>query len=466
MPSIQHLLPLSGPRRGEPPQTRPGFALAAASLGFAIVQLDVSVVNVAVRSIGADLGAGIGGLQWVVDAYTVAFAALILTAGALGDRYGAPRVLLIGFGVFTLASAACGLAPSAGALIAFRVVQGAGAAALGACSLALISRTFPDPVRRARALGVWSVTGSVAMAAGPLAGGLLIAIAGWRGIFFINLPVGVVGAWLTTHSADQVDRRGGPLDLRGQVAAAVALALVAAATIEAGTDGLTVAVVIGYLLAAAAAVVFVAGERRSAHPMLPLGLFRERTFSAAVGVGSAQNVMYYGLIFVFSLFLQRAEGLSALVAGTAFVPLMILLMTGNAVSARLLKNHGAGPVIGGGGLIVAAASVALWLSVPGGAVARSLGLVIALTAGLAAVSFGMGLAMPAMTSAVLGAADGSQAGIASGTLTAFRQSGSVLGVAVFGAFADAGLAGGLRASFAAALILGLVIAALSRLIRS
>lgn len=444
-------------------RAREKAALAAASLGFAIVQLDVSVVNVAVRSIGADLGAGIGSLQWVVDAYTVAFAALILTAGALGDRFGAPRILLAGFGVFTLASIACGLAPSAGTLIAFRAVQGIGAAALGACSLALISRTFPDPARRVQALGVWSVTGSVAMAAGPLAGGLLIAAAGWRAIFFINLPVGVIGGWLTTRCTDQVDGRGGALDLRGQVAATAALALLAAATIEAGMDGLTLTVIIGYVLAVAAAAIFISGERRSAHPMLPLWLFRKRAFSAAVAVGSCQNVIYYGLIFVFSLFLQRAEGLSALEAGTAFLPLMIFLMAGNAVSAYLLKSHGPRLVIGSGGLIIAAASVALWLSVPAGTMTRSAGLTIALTAGLSVVSFGMGLAMPAMTSAVLGSADASRAGIASGTLTAFRQSGSVLGVAVFGAFLSAGLASGLRASFLAALLLAITIAALSRL---
>jgi MFS transporter, DHA2 family, methylenomycin A resistance protein len=364
----------------------------------------------------------------VVDAYTVAFAALILTAGALGDRFGAPRMMLAGFGVFTLASMACGLAPSAGTLIAFRAAQGIGAAALGACSLALISRTFPGAAERARALGVWSVTGSVAMGAGPLAGGLLIAAAGWRAIFFINLPVGLIGGWLTTRCADRVEGHGRALDLPGQAAATCALAALAAATIEAGMAGLTLTVGLGYLLAAAAAVTFVWVERRAAQPMVPLSLFRKRAFSAAVAVGTSQN-----------------------------------MMAGNTVSARWLKRRGARPVIGGGGLIVAVASVALWLSVPDGPMTRSAALVVALTAGLSAVSFGMGLVMPAMTSAVLGAADASRAGIASGTLTAFRQSGSVLGVAVFGAFLGTGLASGLRASFLAALALAAVITGLSRL---
>lgn len=363
MRATEHRLLDAGPAGRERARGGGGLALATASLGFGVKQLDVSVVNVAVRSIGADLGTGISGLQWVVDAYTVAFAALILTAGALGDRYGSPRMLRLGFGVFTLGSAACGLAPSIGMLIAFRVVQGVGAAALGACSLALLSRTFPDPARRARALGVWAVSGSVAMAAGPLAGGLLIAAAGWRAIFFINLPIGVAGFWLTIRCADQPAMDRGTLDLPGQAAAATALAVLAGATIEAGTSGLSLPVIIGYAVAAAAGAIFVWTERRSAQPMVPLPLFRSRTFSAAVAIGCCFNMALYGLIFVVSIFLQRAEGLSALAAGAALLPFMAALMAGNSVSARMVKARGARSVIGRGSLVVAAACAALWLSV-------------------------------------------------------------------------------------------------------
>jgi MFS transporter, DHA2 family, methylenomycin A resistance protein len=455
-----------------PVRRNESLALAAASLGFAIVQLDVSVVNVAVRSIGADLGGGISGLQWVVDAYTVVFAALMLTAGALGDRYGARRMLLLGFGAFTLASAACGLAPSIGALIAFRAVQGIGAAALGACSLALLSRAFPAGPGRARALGVWAVSGSIAMAAGPLAGGVLIAAAGWRAIFFINLPVGAAGIWFTMRSPGQRPQTSGGMDISGQVTAAAALAALAGATIEAGSHGFTALVLGGYGIATVAGAAFVVIERRSARPLLPLPLFRNGAFSAAVSIGCALNVAAYGLLFVFSLFLQRGEGLPALATGAAFLPAMAGVMAGNTVSARMLRARAPQSLIVRGGLVMGAACAALWLAVlwlpvlrtsASGTPGRSAVAVAVLMTGLAAATFGVGLIVPAMTAAVLGAADPARAGVASGTLTAFRQSGSVLGVAVFGAFFDTGLAGGLRTSFLAALVLAAAVAALSRL---
>jgi DHA2 family methylenomycin A resistance protein-like MFS transporter len=466
-------------------------ALAAASLGFAVVQLDVSVVNVAVRSIGADLGTGIGGLQWVVDAYTVAFAALILTGGALGDRFGATRVLVTGFGLFTLASVACGLAPTTGTLIAFRAVQGVGAAALGACSLALISRTFPDRVKRAKALGTWAVSGSVAMAAGPLIGGLLIAAAGWRTIFFINVPVGIAGWWLTRRCTDEPDHGGhadepargeparsgptrgepargepaGALDLPGQVTAALALAALAGATIEAGTYGLSPLVSGGYVLAVISGLAFVVIERRTGHPMLPLPLLRRRTFSAAIAIGCTLNVAMYGLIFVVSLFLQRAEGLSPLAAGAALLPFMGGIMAGNAASARLVHARGARAVIGLGGVIIVVGCAGMWLTINNHYSAeRPVVLVILLMFLFMVAALGVGILMPAMTSAVLGEADASRAGIASGTLTASRQSGSVIGVAVFGTFLAAGLTRGFAISLLAAVALGALVVALSRLI--
>ena len=183
------------------PAQRRRMVLAAATLGFGVINLDVSVVNVPVKQIGGALGGGVSGVQWVVDAYTLVFAALILSAGALGDRSGHKRLLMAGFAVFTLASAACGLVPTIGELIAARAVQGAGAAALGASSLALINHTYPDAAGRARAVSVWTAGGAATLAAGPLIGGLLIAAAGWRSIFFINLPLGALGWWLTRRYA-------------------------------------------------------------------------------------------------------------------------------------------------------------------------------------------------------------------------------------------------------------------------
>jgi MFS transporter, DHA2 family, methylenomycin A resistance protein len=192
------------------------LTLAAMSLGYGVVQLDVTIVNTALSSIGASLGGGVSELQWVVSTYTIAFAALILTAGALGDRIGAKRVFVAGFSVFTAASLACALAPSAATLIAARAVQGVGAAILVPNSLALLSHAYPEDTERGRAVGIWAAGASVALTAGPLVGGALIALVGWRSIFLVNLPIGLAGLWLTWRYATDTPRADHRLDLPGQ----------------------------------------------------------------------------------------------------------------------------------------------------------------------------------------------------------------------------------------------------------
>src|ERR1700729_3241315 len=182
------------------------LTLAAMSLGYAVVQLDVTIVNTALNSIGTSLGGGVAELQWVVSAYTIAFAAFILTAGALGDRIGAKRIFMAGFAIFTAASVACALAPSATILIAARGVQGFGAAILVPNSLALLSHAYPDDKARGRAVGIWAAGASVALTAGPLVGGGLIALVGWRSIFLVNLPIGLAGVWLTGVYATETRR--------------------------------------------------------------------------------------------------------------------------------------------------------------------------------------------------------------------------------------------------------------------
>jgi DHA2 family methylenomycin A resistance protein-like MFS transporter len=367
------------------PAPRRGMVLAAATLGFGVINLDVSVVNVAVKQIGGALGGGVSGVQWVVDAYTLVFAALILSAGALGDRSGHKRLLMAGFAVFTLASAACGLVPTIGELIAARAVQGAGAAALGASSLALINHTYPDTAGRARAVSVWTAGGAATLAAGPLIGGLLIATAGWRSIFFINLPLGAAGSRL-------------PL------------------------------VVGGYALAAAAGAAFIAIEHARRHPMLPLSLFRMRAFSTAASAGLLVNLVFFGLIFAFSLFLQDQQGLSPLATGLAFLPVTVLIVVSNLVAGRLLPSRGTRAVTWTGALLMGAGCLAML----GLVAARADPLVPTLIAGLSLTGVGIGLVVTAVTSALLGSVAPAQSGIASGAFTAFRQTGSVLGVALFG----------------------------------
>jgi MFS transporter, DHA2 family, methylenomycin A resistance protein len=438
-----------------------GWALLAASMGFAVVQLDVSVVNVAVKAIGADLGGSVTALQWVVSAYTLAFAALILSAGALGDRIGAKRVFVAGFVVFTLSSAACGLAPNLATLIAGRVAQGIGAAVLVPCSLSLLNHAFPGARERARAVGLWAAGASVALAAGPLVGGLLIASLGWRTIFFINAPIGLAGITLTLRHARETTRSAGRgIDLPGQVAACIALLALAAATIEGGQRGYTnPAIFGGFATTLVAGAAFVAIESRRARPMLPLSLFRSRTFAAATAIGLAINIAFYGLSFVFSLYFQITRHYSPLATGLALAPATAAVLAGNLVAGRILHAVGARRVIAGGAALIAA-------SLAGLLIAGAHTPYPAITVQLVALGFGLGLLVPAMTSALLGSVDPTRSGIASGTLNTARQTGSVVGIALFGSLAAANLVTGLHLALIISAGLALTVLALSTAVES
>jgi DHA2 family methylenomycin A resistance protein-like MFS transporter len=401
--------------------------LLATSLGFGVVQLDVTVVNVAVRQVGVAFHGGVSELQWVVSAYTLMFAALILSGGTLGDRFGARRVFAGGFAVFVLASMACGLAPSIGVLIAARAVQGAGAAILGSCSLALLSHTFRDERERSRALGLWAAGASTALSGGPVIGGVLIATLGWRSIFFINLPIGLLGLWLTWRYARETPRaEGRGLDFGGQAAAVIGLAAFAGATIEAGPHGLTNPwVLAGYGVFVLAAVTFVVVEERVACPMLPLSLFRRGAFASPTLIGLLVNVCFYGLIFVFSLFFQVQHGYSALRAGLAFVPMTAAILAANLSAARVVDVLGAPRTIlvGLAGMAVGCAGL-LWTGqdTP----------FVEIVAQQVLLGGGLGLLVPPMIAALLQSVDRSRSGVASGTLNAMRQTGSLLGIALFG----------------------------------
>ena len=429
--------------------------MLATSLGFGVVQLDVSVVNVAVKPIGEQLGGSVSGLQWVVGAYTVAFAALILSAGALGDRIGAKRVFTAGFVLFTAASVACGLAPTMPFLIGARAVQGVGAAVLVPCSLALLSHAYPEARARSRAVGLWAAGASVGLSAGPLVGGLLIAGLGWRSIFFINVPLGVGAIWLTMRHATETTRspeRG--VDLPGQTMAIVALLVLAAATVEGGRRGFTDAFVLGgYVLALVATAGFLFVEAHREKPMLPLRLFRSRMFSVTATIGLVINIAFYGLIFVLSLYFQSVRHYSPLVTGLAFAPMTAIVFLANVTSGRFVSAYGTRLVLVGSALLVAISLVALQI-VPAGAG------YLAMVLPLLALGYGLGVIVPAMTSALLGSVEASWSGIAAGTLNTGRQTGSVLGVALFGSLAAIGLTAGLRITLVTSAVLALIVAAL------
>jgi DHA2 family methylenomycin A resistance protein-like MFS transporter len=405
----------------------PALTLVAMSLGFAVVQLDVTVVNVALQTIGTSFGGGIAGLQWVVNAYTVVFASLILTSGALGDRLGAKRLFIAGFIIFVVASMACGAAPSLVSLIAARALQGIGASVLVPCSLALLNHAYQEPGPRAKAVGIWAGVAGVALAGGPVIGGLLIAGIGWRTIFFINLPLGLLGIWLTAcYASEATQSRERPLDLTGQIAAIIAVGGLAAAMIEGGAIGWTNALIIaGFGLSIVAGAVFLAVEVRKASPMLPLSFFHNRTFTAASVVGLLINFAFYGLIFSLSLYFQQIKKLTPLSTGLAFMPMTAAVVAANVIAGQVSAWLGARPPMVFGQAVFVAGCLSLvpmsadtpyshlwWQAVM--------------------IGTGIGLTVPPMTSALLATVDRKQSGVASGVLNTTRQVGSVIGVALFG----------------------------------
>jgi DHA2 family methylenomycin A resistance protein-like MFS transporter len=420
--------------RWEPKPPRGNLAtsltLAAMSLGYGVVQLDVTIVNTALNSIGTSLGGGVSQLQWVVSAYTIAFAAFILTAGALGDRVGAKRIFMAGFAVFTAASVACALAPNAAILITARAVQGIGAAILVPNSLALLGHAYADEKACGRAVGIWAAGASLALISGPLLGGGIIALVGWRSIFLVNLPIGVAGLWLAWRYAEETTRLPQrEIDLPGQCAAIAALACLAGAIIEGGALGWSHPVVVaGFAASAVLGALFVWQENRSSQPMLPLSLFGHGLFALTSLVGLLVNIAFYGLIFVFSLYFQRINGFSPFRTGLAFLPMLGAVLPVNLVAARVAERIGAPVTIAIGAALSAAGCLALIGLAPGTSYWKIGGQ-------LAIIGAGLGLLVPPLTATLLGSVEKSRSGIAAGVLNATRQTGSVLGVALFGTLA-------------------------------
>ncbi len=412
------------------------WIVAATSFSFVVVQLDVTIVNVALPRIGEELHAGVDTLQWIVDAYTLVFAVLLLSAGVLGDRFGSRRAYQLGFLIFALASAACGLAPDAATLIAARAVQGVGAALLVPNSLALLNHaTAHESGLRARAVGLWTASGAISIAAGPVIGSLLLASLGWRSIFLVNLPLCALGMWLTARYVEPAPaspiKRG--LDPLGQVLVILALTGLTAAVIEYRSRGLAHPLVWGGLLTALlTGAGFVWNEARTASPMLPLRFFRMPNFSAAVVFGVLLNFSYYGMLFALTLYLQQAHGYSALQAGLAYLPLTGGFFFSNVIAGRVVERLGSRPPMIFGACVGAAGYLLLlrldahsswWTMLPA----------------FLLIPAGMGLAVPAMTTAILASVEKHWSGTASAVLNAARQAGGAIGVAVFGALVGGGV---------------------------
>lgn len=419
---------ISSGQIGHATNARDGRPLVALCLGFFMIMMDATVVNTALPSVGADLSASVSGLQWVVDGYTLIFACLLLSGGSLGDRLGSRRVFLSGLVLFTAASAVCGTAPTLAVLNAARVAQGAGAALVLPTSLALINASYPDRARRARAVGVWGGLGGVAAGLGPVLGGVLTAGAGWRAIFFVNVPIGFAAIALTVRRvvAPAPTERAG-LDPAGQVLAVATVAGLAYGLIEGGARGWASApVVAAFAVTVLGGIGFVIAERRQRDPMLPLGLFGNREFTGPILVGTAINIGFYGELFLLSLYVQQVRHFSPLVAGLALLPQPGMASLASSLGGRHTARFGARPVmlaglaVGAAGLLVMTAATAgtpYWM----------------LVMPLLAIGFGTAYTMPAATVATIEAAPQGRAGLASGTFNAGRQVGSTVGVAVFGA---------------------------------
>jgi EmrB/QacA subfamily drug resistance transporter len=401
------------------------WLLAVAVLGSGIAFLDATVVNVALPDIGRDLHASTSTLQWILNGYTLTLASLILLGGSLGDRYGRRRVFVYGTGLFTIASLLCAIAPSAGLLVAARLVQGVGGALLTPGSLAMVESGF-RPADRARAIGAWSGLGGVAGALGPLVGGVLVAAVSWRAVFLINLPLGIfIIVVAGRHVPETRDpTASGRLDFRGAILAAVGLAGTTYALIEAPAHGASLPVLVMGIGGGLALIAFLLAERRSANPMMPLSLFSSRQFSAANAVTFVVFGAFSGVFFLLVAFLQISLGYSPLAAGAATLPITTLMLLLSAPAGAMAQRIGPRIPLTIGPLITALGLLMMTRITPGDSY---------LSAVLPAVTvFGLGLSLVVapVTATVMATADERHSGIASGINTAVSRLAGLIVVAV------------------------------------
>lgn len=409
------------------------FVVGTTSVAFVVSQLDVSIVNIALPEISRSFGVGISALQWIVDAYTIAFAALMLSAGSMGDLLGSKRAFRYGLLVFGIASIGCGLSWNPFSLIGFRALQGIGAAIMIPSSLSILNQAFShDKSKRARAVAAWTAAGGVSIAAGPILGGFLIHISNWRLIFLVNIPICLIGILLSTRLSESERHPGKGFDIPGQLVWMFALTALIAAIIEWHDLGIRHPFIYGSLLFSVIMTIwFFRIERGAAAPVLPLELFNSSSFNVLIILGIVLNNAYYGTVFVLSLYLQNVLHYSSLAAGLAFLPLTAGFIVSNLVSGRLMARFGTRfPVLlglligtaGFAGLLLVKADTPYWqLFIP-----------------FITIPMGMGLSVPAMTTGILASVPKTRSGTASAVLNTTRQAAGAMGVAIFGAMAHGG----------------------------
>jgi MFS transporter, DHA2 family, methylenomycin A resistance protein len=431
-------------------------AVVAVSLGFVMAMLDVTVVNVALVAIRADLNPSFPALVWIVDAYTLTFAALLLLGGAVADRIGAKRTYMLGLIWFVAASALCALSGAPWILILARLLQGIGAAMFMPSSLSLLTEAFPDPTRRARMLSIWAGLVGIATGSGPFVGGLLVATIGWRSIFFLNLPIGALGLLLSRRALAPSPRKPHVVDLSTHLFLVLGLGGLSATLIEGPDRGWASPVVLAAGVIAVAAFALVAlRELKAVHPAIPRALVHNVPFWRLNALGFLINFMVFGEVFLVSLALQQSYGASAFTTGLLMLPLMGVVPVTNYASGWGIKHRGrrwtllVGLSIGVLGLIsaVVGSGEPLWCGI----------------LSIAVCNAGIGFAIPAMISGVMDHAGDTDANIGSALLNANRQVGALAGVAVMGVLLQMVPAWPMRVDvgfglFAATLGLGLLLA--------
>ena len=414
---------------GEPPRKGRWLVLVAMVFGLFMPMLDNLVVNVALPTMQRDLAARVSDLQWIIDAYTLTFASFMLIGGSLGDLFGRKKLFLAGLVLFTLGSLACGMAESTEQLVGFRAVQGLGSALLLPGSLSILTATFHGK-ERGTAIGVWAAMSGLAVAVGPLVGGYIVENYSWETIFFINVPVGILGFLLTTlvvrESRDTTRTRR--LDLPGLITGTAGLFFLVYALIEGGSEGWTDELIVGSFGAAAVLLLlFIVVELRSKSPMLPLRFFRNPTFAASNAVAASVFFALFGTTFFLALYMQNVRGFSPLETGVRLMPFTAAMLLISPIAGRISDKHGSRWLMAIGSLY-AAGGMALLLRIEPDSSYESIILPAFLVLGS-----GMALTMAPMTAAVMASVQPRHAGVASATTNTSRELGGVLGIALLGA---------------------------------
>jgi EmrB/QacA subfamily drug resistance transporter len=408
---------------------RKWWVLVAMVFGLFMPMLDNLVVNVALPTIQTELGAGVTGLQWIIDAYTLTFASFMLTGGALGDLYGRRRFFMAGLVIFTVGSLLCGLSGSTSELVAFRAVQGLGAALLLPGSLSIITATFSGRERGA-AIGIWAAMSGLAVAIGPVVGGYLVEHVSWQSIFFVNVPVGVIGLTMTylvvRESRDRTRSRR--IDPPGLVTGTAGLFFLVFALIEGNSRGWTDWLILAaFALSAILLAAFFYVESRRESPMLPLSFFRIPTFAAANVVAAAVFFALFGSVFFLTLYLQNVRGYSPVQAGMRLFAFSVVILLVAPLAGRLSDRYGSRWFMTVGPLLAAAGLGLMLRTQPD---SSYLGVILPSFIVLAA---GLAMTMTPMTAAVMGSVDTRHAGVASAATNTSRELGGVFGIALLGA---------------------------------